>query len=148
MSYIIKNNIAQKNCVAIFRVDKSLRFFENLNIYRSFKKVEKSSREARFVLILKQLVIRKLPVVFIFVYCHFSFGVQIVFTNSFVNIRFCILVFFDLYPKIFCTLKNLSFVFFKAFVFLSFVYLSFVFFSLYLLYLLYLSFVFLSFVSI
>ena len=32
-----KNNIAQKNCHAIFRVHKSLRFFENLNINSQIK---------------------------------------------------------------------------------------------------------------
>ena len=32
ISYKLKT-IAQKNCYAIFHVDKSLRFFENLNLY-------------------------------------------------------------------------------------------------------------------
>ena len=41
ISYNLKNIIAQKNCYAIFRVDKSLRFFENLNRYSLIRWVEK-----------------------------------------------------------------------------------------------------------
>ena len=51
-----KNKVAQKNCCAIFRVDKSLCFIENLNIYSKIRKFQE--KREMLVLMLRVIVLR------------------------------------------------------------------------------------------